>query len=204
MYYKFISAFDSPKSVNTSSKTTTFMVQETGGYYVEAYGPVVRRSDGDPEWSTRNSTATDTTSSTSTRTLPTSTSEPASSEGGLSVGASAGIGVGVAIGFIIFISCTAAAYIIGKRRRKAAAQGPDGLENPPYRNSIPASGQLAEPTGSEYNHGSYRAAVISCRRWTSPDIGVRRTQIIVQSSFRPLKDRAIMGELGTHNRQPNK
>lgn len=150
MYYKFTSAFDSPKSVNTSSKTTTFMVQETGGYYVEACGPVVRRSDGDPEWSTRNSTATDTMSSTSTRTLPTSTSEPASSDGGLSVGASAGIGVGVAIGFIIFTSCTAPAYIIGKRRRKAAAQGPDGPGNPPYRNSIPASGQLAEPTGSEY------------------------------------------------------
>lgn len=133
------------------------MVQETEGFYVEAYGPVVRRADGDPEWSTTTSTATDTTgregqtgtaSSTSTTTLPTSTSEPTSS--GLSVGASAGIGVGVAIGCIIFISCIVAAYIIGKRRRKAAAQGPQGPESHLYRDGIPVAGQSAELTGSEY------------------------------------------------------
>lgn len=157
MYYKFTSASGSPESVNTSSTTTTFMVQETEGFYVEAYGPVVRRSDGDPEWSTTSSTTTDTTSSgeqtgtastTTASTLPTSTSEPASS--GLSVGASAGIGVGVAVGCIIFISCIVAAYVIGKRRRKAAAQGPDGPESHPYSHGIPVPGQSAELTGSEY------------------------------------------------------
>lgn len=150
MYYKFTSASGSPQFVNTSSSTTTFMVQGTGGRYIEAYGPVVRRSDGDPEWSTASSTTTDTrssdeqtgtTRSTSTSTLPTSTSGPATSDGGLSVGASVGIGVGVAIGCIIFISCIVAAYIIGKRRRKAAAQGPDGLESHPYRDGIRVQGQ---------------------------------------------------------------
>lgn len=159
MYYKFTSESGSPESVSTISTTTTFMVQETGGYYVEAYGPVVRRSDGDPEWSTTSSTATDTTSSdeqtgnasgTSASALPTSTSEAANSGGGLSVGASAGIGVGVAVGCIIFISCIVAAYIIGKRRRKAAAQWPDGPESPPHRDGIPVAGQSAELTGSEY------------------------------------------------------
>lgn len=152
MYYKFTSAPDSPKSVNTSSSTTTFMVQETEGRYIEAYGPVVRRSDGDPEWSTTSSTTTDmrsideqtgTTSSTSTSTLPTSTSESTSSGGGLSVGASVGIGVGVAIGCIIFISCIVAAYIIGKRRRKAATQGLDRPETHPYRDGIRVQGQSA-------------------------------------------------------------
>lgn len=157
MYYKYTSASGSPESVNTSSTTTTFMVQETEGFYVEAYGPVVRRSEGDPEWSTTSSTSTDTTnsdeqtgaaSSTTASTLPTPTSEPASS--GLSVGASAGIGVGVAVGCIIFISCIVAAYVIGKRRRKTAAQGPDGPESHPYSHGIPVPGQSAELTGSEY------------------------------------------------------
>ncbi|KAI7783825.1 hypothetical protein LA080_011298 [Diaporthe eres] len=159
MYYKFTSASGSPESVNTSSSTTTFMVQGTEGYYVEAYGPVVRRSNGDPEWSATISTTTDTrssgeqtgtTSSTSTSTLPTSISAPASSGGDLSVGASAGIGVGVAIGCIIFISCIVAAYMIGKRRRKAATQGPDGPKGPPYRDGIRVKGHPAPLTGSEY------------------------------------------------------
>lgn len=104
------------------------MVQETEGFYVEAYGPVVRRSDGDPEWSSTTSTATDTTGSdaqtgtsgtTSTSSLPSSTSDTASSGGGLSVGATVGIGVGVAIGCIIFICCIAAAYIMNLDIRKA-------------------------------------------------------------------------------------
>ncbi|KAG6362239.1 hypothetical protein INS49_010469 [Diaporthe citri] len=155
MFYKFTSASGLPDSVNTSSTTTTFMVQGTEGYYIEANGPVVRRSDGDPEWSTTSLTTTDTRSingqtGTGTSNLPTSTSEPASPGGGLSVGASAGIGVGVAIGCIIFISCIVAAYIIGKRRRKAAAQGPDGPKSPPYRDGIPVQGQSTELTGSEY------------------------------------------------------
>lgn len=157
MFYKFTSASGSPDVVNTSSTTTTFMVGETDGFYVEAYGPVVRRAEGDPEWSTTTSTATDTTnideqtSSTSTSVLPTSTSssDTASSGGGLSVGASAGIGVGVAIGFIIFISCIVAAYIIGKRRR-AAAQGLDGPETPPHRDGIPVQNQTVELSGSVY------------------------------------------------------
>lgn len=158
MFYKFTSASDSPQSVNTSSTTTTFMVQETEGFYAEAYGPVVRRADGDPEWSSTTSTATDTTDSggqtgtvgtTSTSSLPSSASDTASSGGGLSVGATVGIGVGVAIGCILFICCIAAAYIIGKRRR-AAAQGPDGPGGPPHRGGIPVPGQSAELTGSEY------------------------------------------------------
>ncbi|KAK7700276.1 hypothetical protein SLS64_011089 [Diaporthe eres] len=136
--------------------------------YVEAYGLIVRRSDGDPEWSTSSSTTAGTrssdeqtgttssdeqagtTSSTSTSTLANSTSEPASSGGGLSPGASAGIGVGVAIGCIIFISCIVAAYVIGKRRRKNAAQGPDGPEDPTREGGIPVQYQSAALTGSEY------------------------------------------------------
>ncbi|KAH8774639.1 hypothetical protein F5883DRAFT_712160 [Diaporthe sp. PMI_573] len=160
MFYKFTSASGSPDVVNTSSTTTTFMVGATDGFYVEAYGPVVRRADGDPEWSTTTSTATDTTnsdeqtgaaSSTSASVLPTptSSSEPASSGGGLSTGASAGIGVGVAIGCIIFISCIVAAYVIGKRRR-AAAQAPDGPETPPHRDAIPVPNQTVELSGSGY------------------------------------------------------
>lgn len=138
------------------------MVDATVGYNVEAYGPVVRRSDGDPEWSSSSSTtATDSTtsdgqtgtgSSTSTSDVASSTSSSGSggSDGGLSVGASAGIGVGVAVGCIIFISCIVAAYIIGKRRRAAAAQGPDGPESPPHRDGIPVANQTVELTGTEY------------------------------------------------------
>lgn len=136
------------------------MVGETDEFYVEAYGPVVRRAEGDPEWSTTTSTTTDTTngeeqtgtaSSTSTSDLPTSTSssEAASSGGGLSVGASAGIGVGVAIGCIIFISCIVAAYAIGKRKR-AVANGLDGSENPAHREGIPVQNQTVELGGSGY------------------------------------------------------
>lgn len=154
------SASGSPESVNTSSSTTTMLVQKTERRYVEAYGPVVRRSEGDPEWSTTSLTALDTrssdeqtgtTSSIGTSTLPTSTSEPASSGGGLSVGASVGIGMGVAIGCIIFICCIVAAYIIGKRRRKAAAQGPDSPGKPCYRDAIRSQSQSAELTGFENN-----------------------------------------------------
>jgi hypothetical protein len=166
MYYKFTSASGSPDIVNTSSTTTTFMVGKTDGFNVEAYGPVVRRADGDPEWSSKASSATGTTTSheqsggsatsSTTSAAPTSTSssEPASSGGGgLSVGASAGIGVGVAIGCIIFISCIVAAYVIGKRRRAAATatQGPgkDGPETPPYyRDGIPVENQTVELSGS--------------------------------------------------------
>ncbi|KAL1854923.1 hypothetical protein Daus18300_011243 [Diaporthe australafricana] len=160
-YYKFTSASDSPESVNTTSKTTTFMIEALGAY-VEAYGPVVRRSAGDPEWSsTTASTTTDSTTSssdqsgtasnsgTSTAASATSSSGAGSSGGGLSVGASAGIGVGVGLGCIIFIACIAAAYIIGKRKR-AAAKEPDGPETPPYREGVPAPGQTAELTSSDF------------------------------------------------------
>ncbi|KAJ0114299.1 hypothetical protein J7T55_010688 [Diaporthe amygdali] len=161
-YYKFTSASDSPESVNTTSETTTFFV-EASGAYVEAYGPVVRRSEGDPEWSTTTSTSTGSTSSTeqsgtvsgtSTSSIASATSSSGSnsntsSGSGLSVGASAGIGVGVAVGCIIFISCIVAAYIIGKRRR-AAAQGPDGPQSPPYRGGVPVPGQTAELTSTEF------------------------------------------------------
>lgn len=146
------------------SSTITFLAQATDNY-VEAYGIIVRRSNGDPEWSTTSSTTagtrssdeqTGTTSSTSTSTLATSASEPASSGGGLSPGASAGIGVGVAIGCIIFISCIVAAYLIGKRRRKNATQGPDSPEDPPREDGIPVQDQSAPLTGSE------------CKPWEQP------------------------------------
>lgn len=51
--------------------------------------------------------------------------------------------------------------MIGKRRRKSAAQGPDGPESHLYRNDIPVAGQSAGLNGSEYKpwelpSGSYQ------------------------------------------------
>ncbi|KAI3397117.1 hypothetical protein diail_11178 [Diaporthe ilicicola] len=134
------------------------------GAYVEAYGPIVRRSEGDPEWSPITSTAIDSASSNGKSGTASSTgaSSPASatsssgsgstagSDGGLSVGASAGIGVGVALGCIFFISCIAAAYIIGRRRRAATAKGPDGPQSLPYRDGVPAPGQTAELNATNF------------------------------------------------------
>ncbi|KAI3391500.1 hypothetical protein diail_7227, partial [Diaporthe ilicicola] len=98
IYYNFTSASGSPDVVNTSSTITTFIVGATNGFNVEAYGPVVRRADGDPEWSSTTSSTADSTNSngqtgsasstgTSQAILPdsSSSSEPASSGGGLSI-----------------------------------------------------------------------------------------------------------------------
>lgn len=164
--FRSTTASSSPYTLVTTSRTVTFLARTDN--YVEAYGVIVRRAAGDPEWSSTSSTTastassaeqtgttssdeqTGTTSSTSTSTLATSASEAASSGGGLSAGASAGIGVGVAIGCIIFISCIVAAYIIGKRRRKNAKQGPDGAEDPPREDGILVQEQSAPLTVSEY------------------------------------------------------
>lgn len=156
-YYKFTSETGgSTTAVNATSMATTVYLASASGFYVEAYGPIVRRSAGDPEWSSGTASATDSSSSTSTSrsgtgqsgagAAATSTSgKSAQSGGGLSAGASAGIGVGVGLGCILFIGCIAAAYITGRRRRRskqeAAAQGPAGAV---YKSGIPVEDQVAE------------------------------------------------------------
>lgn len=143
------------------STTTTWYLDGSVGYYVEAYGPIVRRSAGDPEWSSGGS-GTGTADSGSAAAVASTGAGSAATGGaastgaggggsggaaqtgsGLSVGASAGIGVGVGLGCIVFFGCIAAAYIIGKRRRKAqrVESAPDV---PPYRDGVPVIAQVAE------------------------------------------------------------
>lgn len=152
-------------SVRTTSKLTTFYAASTAGFYVEAYGPILRRSGGDPAWgSATSSTSSDvSTHPTGTTALPTATTAttattaaeagtPATSaepDGGLSAGAKAGIGVGAALGAVILVGCVAAAYMVGKKRRRAEAgaavaagpaSGPAGAKY----SARPAPGQAAE------------------------------------------------------------
>lgn len=157
-YWKFSTVTDSSStSIKTTSTLTTFYAASSAGFYVEAYGPIVRRSNGDPEWSPAAS-STDTSTHATTTAAPTSasTSDAAStaagsssgtqSDGGLSTGAKVGIGVGVSLGALILIGCVATAYIIGRRRRAqaaaAAAAGGPGSHVPLH--GKPAPGQAAE------------------------------------------------------------
>lgn len=169
-FYQFTSQTDASTTgtVSTISKSTTWYLDGTIGYNVEAYGPIVRRSAGDPEWSGSSSstssgsgsTSISSTSSGSTGTASATTGSArasaaagGSSGSGLSVGASVGIGVGVGLGCIVFIGCIAAAYIIGRRRRRDAQRGEQGGDGEGddkaggqtlYRGGVPVEGQVAE------------------------------------------------------------
>ncbi|KUI57872.1 hypothetical protein VP1G_05158 [Cytospora mali] len=143
-------------STNTSTTTSTFYLASDSGFYVEAYGPIVRRSAGDPEWSSTSGSGTGAGTATSSTGQGSSAGSAATAgeasstatasaqpESGLSVGASAGIGVGVGLGCIIFIGCIAAAYIIGKKKRRSQ-QKPESPDIPLYRDGVPVEGQVAE------------------------------------------------------------
>ncbi|ROW01431.1 hypothetical protein VPNG_07606 [Cytospora leucostoma] len=170
-YYKFTSetgGTGTAVSTSTSSALVTEYIASSLGYNVEAYGPIVRRSAGDPEWSTGASvgaapsgtgqllgTTAASVTTPGSAAAATTTSQSGGGGGGLSVGASAGIGVGVGVGCVIFIGSVAAAYVIGKRRResreKAGALGDGdgdggGDRGAPayYRDGVPAPGQAAE------------------------------------------------------------
>ncbi|ROW00364.1 hypothetical protein VMCG_07243 [Cytospora schulzeri] len=167
MFYHFTSetGVSTTGPVSTLSHTTTWFINASSSpaFYVEAYGPIVRRSAGDPEWGT---TATSDPGSaaggagTATATAATSAGSGgltgaesggggggSSTGSGLSVGASVGIGVGVGLGCIVFIGCIAAAYIIGRRRRRGALKEEAALKSSdvtPYGDAVPVEGQVAE------------------------------------------------------------
>ncbi|KAK7744854.1 hypothetical protein SLS53_003087 [Cytospora paraplurivora] len=156
-YYKFTSQTGGSQTVvSTSSALVTEYIASTLGYNVEAYGPIVRRSAGDPDWSTTASigtapSGTGQLSTTASVTTPGSAATTSASGGGgggggggLSVGASAGIGVGVGVGCVVFMGSVAAAYIIGKRRRRSREKAGALEDTPAYRDGIPAPGQAAE------------------------------------------------------------
>ena len=174
-FYQFTSQTGgTATTVTTSSELTTVYVASDSGYNVEAYGMIVRRSAGDPEWSTSGSVTSATASTAqstagsvaSSTTLFASSTTSASGSGGgsgsssgLSAGASAGIGVGVGLGCIIIIGAIVAAYIVGRRKRKsqqAAAQG-QGPSASPYADAIPAEGQVAELNSGWKPYGDFRA-----------------------------------------------
>lgn len=171
-YWKFSTITDgsSSTSIRTTSELTTFYADGTAGYYVEAYGPIVRRSDGDPEWSSATGSSSAPSSSDASSTRPTSgttaaaaasttesaTNSAQSNGGGLSTGAKAGIGVGVALGAIVLIGCVVAAYMIGKKRRREAAAAAPGPGPDVRTYGKPAPGQAAEMPDSAWG-GSYYA-----------------------------------------------
>jgi hypothetical protein len=132
----------------------------TAGDLVFAKGVVVRRASDDPAWSASGSTTSTTTtaqpssSGGSSSSAPTGTDSGSRTDSGLSTGAKAGIGVGVALGVLIIMGAILAAFLIGRRRRRAAqAEAAPGYPVQQYGDPYTQSG---EP-GTTENKGDYMA-----------------------------------------------
>ncbi|KAH8891510.1 hypothetical protein GQ53DRAFT_147921 [Thozetella sp. PMI_491] len=144
-------------SVDTTTMTSTtvsptVVTRTANDVQIEAYGPIVRRSDGDPEWDNASGGSSSSVhsgsssgSNTSGGAQSTETGQGSQEAGGLSGGAKAGIGIGVAVGVLLILGALFVAYRIRQRRQRR------GMEDGTYKPQQPPPPQYAEMMDSMHH-----------------------------------------------------